>query len=99
MSLPTTVDLKLCFKQYSCRPGYAGWEAFQKELLRHAGKTDSHGWSLADHFLGRDDGGPHGANPAPLPMANADQREALRTAVGAALGRCRAEYSPTVDLA
>ena len=53
------VDVKYDFAPYDCTPG-AAWEVFEADLLRHATKTDDRGWSLADHLLGTDEGGPAG---------------------------------------
>ena len=45
-----TMDIKLLFAQYDMTPGAAG-RKFVRDLMLHGGKTDSHGYSLADCFL------------------------------------------------
>ena len=61
------VDVKYDFTPYDCTPGEP-WELFSADLLRNATKTDDRGWSLADHLLGVDEGGPTGPAP-PAPAA------------------------------
>ena len=67
-----TVDVKYDFTPYDCTPGEP-WELFSADLLRNATKTDDRGWSLADHLLGVDEGGP--ARPA-APIAPAAANKA-----------------------
>ena len=38
-----TVDIKLRFEQYDCRPGRVEWEKFRRNLLTHGGETDDAG--------------------------------------------------------
>ena len=53
-------NIKYAFTPYSGTPGLE-WEKFEERLLNEAARhTDDKGWSLADHFLGQDEGGPAG---------------------------------------
>ena len=65
------------YTPYDCTPGTA-YDKFQEDLLNvAAGKTDDRGWSLADHLLGTDEGGPNvGATPMPPAAQAADLRKA-----------------------
>ena len=54
-----TIDVKYDFTPYDGTPGEP-YEIFEADLLRSATKCDDRGWSLADHFLGVDEGGPTG---------------------------------------
>ena len=63
---------KLLFQAYDAVPGYEGWIAFERNLLKNGGTADDHGWSYADVFNGRDDGG---ASGTALPAAPADNDE------------------------
>ena len=51
-----TVDIKLSFPQTDMVPGPLGRE-FQRDLLNHACKADSRGYTWADHYLRQDEGG------------------------------------------
>ena len=44
------------------------YDKFELRLLNASTKSDDRGWSLADHFLGNDEGGPTGP---PLPAGAA----------------------------
>ena len=50
------VKIDVSFPRYDCVAGPGGRQ-FQRQLLLAAGKTDSRGWSLADTFQRRDEGG------------------------------------------
>jgi hypothetical protein len=66
------VDLKFSIAPYSGTPGEE-WESFEDALLNLCTtKTDDRGWSLADHLLGNDEGGPNG-NALPQNSAAAAQ--------------------------
>ena len=48
-------------------------------LLNGASKSDDRGWSLADHFLGTNEGGPAGCgSPMPVGAAGVKAQQALR---------------------
>ena len=47
------------FEPYDCTPGDA-FDAFEERYLNAATTTDDRGYSLADHILGNDEGGPVG---------------------------------------
>jgi hypothetical protein len=51
-----TVDIKLLFDPYDCKPGRAGFDRFKQNLINHGGRSDELGWSLADCLLLEDDG-------------------------------------------
>ena len=59
----TTSDVKYDITPFDGTPGEA-YERFEERLLNLAAKSDDRGWSLADHMLGADEGGPTGP---PLP--------------------------------
>ena len=50
MAAAKNLDIKLLFEQYDMTPGAAGRKFF-RNLMLHGGRTDSHGFSLADCFL------------------------------------------------
>ena len=50
MAAAKNMDIKLLFEQYDMTPGAAGRKFF-RNLMLHGGKTDAHGFSLADCFL------------------------------------------------
>ena len=50
------VKIDVSFPRYDCVPS-AGGREFRRQLLLAAGKRDARGWSLADTFLRRDEGG------------------------------------------
>ena len=85
MAAAKTLDEKLYFEAYDCRPGFAAWHRFRTNLLLHGGTfTDDEGWSYADHYLGVDDGGPNGAMPiipAGAGVANVAARSCGRACV------------------
>ena len=59
-----TAEIKLDFEPYDCTPGDA-FDAFEERLFNNCTATDDRGFSLADHLLGIDEGGPAGpAMPA-----------------------------------
>ena len=72
-----TVDVKYDFTPYDCTPGDP-WDVFSADLLRHGTKTDDRGYSLADHLLGTDEGGPLGPAPPVAPAAANKAAIALR---------------------
>ena len=87
MALPRTVDVKLCFIQYDCKPGREGFERFQQDLVTHGGSCDDQGWSLTECLMRQDDGALDAAGiPMPgiavIPAAGggsgADKRRAAR---------------------
>ena len=58
--MSSQIDLKYSIAPYSGTPGEE-WERFEDALLNlGATKTDDRGWSIADHLLGNDEGGPNG---------------------------------------
>ncbi|HAQ68007.1 MAG TPA: hypothetical protein DCR70_09825 [Phycisphaerales bacterium] len=50
MAAAKNMDIKLLFEQYDMTPGAAGRKFF-RNLMLHGGRTDNHGFSLADCFL------------------------------------------------
>ena len=87
MANARNIDIKLLFSQYDCQPNFERYEAFELQLYAHGGRSDEHGWSLADHLMGIDDGGPTGT--ALAPPTTADGRAAVK------LHRKRAKESHT----
>ena len=71
----TTNTIKYDFEPAQPTPGDE-YDKFEERLLNAAAaRADDRGWSLADHFLGNDEGGPNG--PAFPPM-NAAQRDGVK---------------------
>ena len=54
-----TAEVKLDFEPYDCTPGDA-FDAFEERLFNNLTSSDDRGFSLADHVLGLDEGGPAG---------------------------------------
>ena len=52
-------EFKYEFEPWDGTPGDS-YDKFEVRLLNNASKTDDRGWSLADHMLGTDEGGPTG---------------------------------------
>ena len=78
------------FSPYDCTPG-DGWETFDQQLQDFcSGEVDDRGWSLADHFLGVDEGGP--AGPA-FPPNNAGNAVERRKALAAQRKRQKESYA------
>ena len=50
MPVVHNVDIKLSFDQFDMTPGSAG-RKFRRNLLLHGGRSDAHGFSMADAFL------------------------------------------------
>ena len=48
MAANQTVENKLFFTPFACQPGREAYDEFEENLLGHGGKSDDHGWSLAD---------------------------------------------------
>ena len=62
-------DVKFDFDPWDGTPGDA-YDKFEIRLLNNGSKTDDRGWSLSDHLLGDDEGGPNiGAPAMPRPSA------------------------------
>ena len=57
----STSDIKFEFEPWDGTPGDA-YDKWEVRLLNYASKSDDRGWSLADHLLGNDEGGPNGPN-------------------------------------
>jgi hypothetical protein len=78
-------QIKYNFTPYNGTPGEE-WEKFEERLLNAAAdRTDDKGWSLADHFLGIDEGGPRGPafpNGAPATAAQNAFRKRRKEAYG-----------------
>jgi hypothetical protein len=71
-------NIKYAFTPYSGTPGLE-WEKFEERLLNEAARhTDDKGWSLADHFLGQDEGGPAGPAFPQQAAALASSQNAFR---------------------
>ena len=78
------------YTPYDCTPGTA-YDKRQEDLLNvAAGNTDDRGWSLADHLLGTDEGGP---NLGAALMPPAAQAADLRKAQGARRKRMKDSYA------
>ena len=56
MAANQTVENKLFFTPFACQPGREAYDEFEENLLGHGGKSDDHGWSLADCLNRLDDG-------------------------------------------
>ena len=56
-------DVKFDFDPWDGTPGDA-YDKFEIRLLNNGSKTDDRGWSLSDHLLGDDEGGPNIGAPA-----------------------------------
>ena len=56
MAANQTVENKLFFTPFACQPGREAYDEFEENLLGHGGKSDDHGWSLADCLSRNDDG-------------------------------------------
>ena len=56
MTANQTVENKLFFTPFACQPGREAYDEFEENLLGHGGKSDDHGWSLADCLSRNDDG-------------------------------------------
>ena len=81
---------KYIFTPYDCTPG-DDWEKFDSDLLIYCtGELDKRGWSVADHLLGIDEGGPSG--PA-LPANNAARAVERRQALAAQRTRAKTAFS------
>ena len=65
-------EVKLDFEPWDGTPGDP-YDKFEIRLLNASSRTDDRGWSLADHLLGNDEGGP--AGPA-FPAAAVAQNKA-----------------------
>ena len=77
-------EVKLDFEPYDCTPGDA-FDAYEERLFNNLTSTDDRGYSLADHVLGIDEGGPAGpAMPggAAGPKAIAARRKRQRSSYG-----------------
>ena len=61
--MASSTDIKYDFEPYDCTPGDA-FDAFEERYLNNATATDDRGYSLADHVLGIDEGGPGVGAPA-----------------------------------
>ena len=73
-----TPDVKYDITPFDGTPGET-YEFFEERLLNAAAKSDDRGWSLADHMLGSDEGGPSGpALPAGAAAAKAVQAHRKR---------------------
>ena len=80
-----TAEIKLDFEPYDCTPGDA-FDAFEERLFNNCTATDDRGFSLADHLLGIDEGGPAGpampAGAAANAKAVAARRKRQRSSYG-----------------
>ena len=52
-------EVKYDFEPWDGTPGDS-YDKYEKRLLNHGSKTDDRGWSLSDHLMGVDEGGPAG---------------------------------------
>ena len=71
----TTTTGKYDFEPAQPTPG-EDYEKFEERLLNAAAaESDDRGWSLADHFLGQDEGGPTGPAPHQSRIATQDGKQ------------------------
>ena len=52
-------EVKYDFEPWDGTPGDS-YDKYEKRLLNYGSKTDDRGWSLSDHLMGVDEGGPAG---------------------------------------
>ena len=72
----SAAEIKFDFDPWDGTPGEA-YDKYEQRLLNHGSRSDDRGWSLSDHLLGNDEGGP--AGPAfPGGVAGAKARASFR---------------------
>ena len=64
-------EVKYDFEPWDGTPGDP-YDKYEKRLLNYGSRSDDRGWSLSDHLLGNDEGGPTG------PAIPGEQRESKR---------------------